>query len=87
MIKEFRRLPAALYQQDQPGEQELAEQEEALPAAPAKADEAPPDFPPKMDITRAVLFDWQAGQETCLFSCREKNRVSKIFPHFLHLNS
>jgi hypothetical protein len=55
-----------LSQHDQPGEQELAEQEEA----PAE-DDALPDFPPNMDKTRSVLLDWQDGQETFLFSCRE----------------
>jgi len=67
MVKKSRRLPAALFQQDQPGEQELAEQEDA----PAPVLEVLPDFPPKMDKTRSVFFDWQDGQETCLFSWSE----------------
>jgi len=47
-----RRLTAALSQHDQLGGQDVAEQDEELPAA----DEALPDFPPKVDITRSVFF-------------------------------
>ncbi len=63
---------AARNQQDQPGEQEVAEQEEA----PAPAEEGLPaaalrDLLPNVDIMRAVFFDWHSGQETSLFSCME----------------
>ena len=58
--------PAALIQADQLGGQEVVEQVEH----PAP-DDAVPDLPPKIDMTRSVLLELQNGQATARFSCRE----------------
>lgn len=60
------RQPAVLIQADQLGGQEVVEQVEH----PAP-DDAVPNFPPKIDITRSVLLDLQNGQVTARFSCSE----------------
>lgn len=59
----------------------------------AEHDEPPePDEPldfllADTDITFSVFFDPHFGQEMPFSSLDEKIRLSKIFLHFLHLNS
>jgi hypothetical protein len=77
-----RRQTAAPFYADQLGGQEVVEQ-----VVQPEPDDVLPNFPPNMDIRRSVLFDPQDGHTTGRFSCMEKNSVSKIWAHFLHLNS
>jgi hypothetical protein len=46
-----------------------------------------PIFPEKADKSRSILTDLHAGQQTQSASSRFRQRTSKIFLHFRHLNS
>ncbi|ABC77441.1 hypothetical cytosolic protein [Syntrophus aciditrophicus SB] len=50
-------------------------------------EEAPPNVPPKTDISFSTWSELQSGQRTSRFSEIEKNRTSKTFLHCLHRNS
>jgi len=62
--------------------QEVEEQEEQL-----EEEEAPPNVPPKTDMSLSTSSELQSGQRTSRFSEREKKRTSKTFPHCLQRNS
>lgn len=61
--------------------QDVAAQVEQL------ADDVLPILPPNMDINLSIFFDLHNGQETVSFSLLDLNKISKVFLHFLHLNS
>ncbi len=60
--------------------QDVAAQDEQL------ADDVP-IFPPNLDINFSAFFDLHAGHDTLRCSLLDLNKISKIFLHFLHLNS
>jgi hypothetical protein len=77
----LRRQPAAQFQQDQDGGQDVALQDLPPPA------EALPNLPPKMDSCLSVFFDLQTGQHGFDVPSPARNNISKVCPHFLQTNS
>jgi hypothetical protein len=75
------RQPAAVFQQDQDGGQDVALQDLPPPA------EALPNFPPKMDICFSVFLDLQTGQHGFEDPSLARYKTSKACPHFLQANS